>query len=150
MVYTKSMEDIEQKINTPSFNDQLNVIAEKVQQEREHATEQGSERTAAAEREQIRNELRKIQEEDNKATQTKKTATAAAAAPDHTQYEEYLNTIDTQYREQVAELVKHATEDGIPAAVKKAQQKNDPYLMDTFHDALTLYCHKKMQDNKLL
>ena len=148
MVYTKSMEDIEQKINTPSFNDQLNVIAEKVQQERKHASEQGAEHTVSAEREQIRNELRKIHEENNKATQTNQTATATA--PDHTQYEEYLNTIDTQYRGQVAELIKRAAEDGIPAAVKRAQQKNDPYLMDTFHDALTLYCHKKMQDNKLL
>ncbi len=62
----------------------------------------------------------------------------------------YLDGVDREYREQVASLVSRAVSDGIPAAVTEAQKRNDPYLMDSFHDALARFLHQKMQENNLL
>ena len=43
---------------------------------------------------------------------------------------------EKQHTPEIEALIKIAFEKGIDAAIKAAQEKNDPHMLDDFHDAL--------------
>ncbi len=151
-----------------SFEESVSAIAEKVRTERieESTTEQAessTEQQREAELEKIRNELRESygdtggsgsnddDDDDDEEEEFDSTAELEPASMEGTQGEaNYLEAVPEKYQEPVTELVQHAVQGGIVKAAAKAQKKNDPYLVDVFHDSLAQLLHQRMQDQGLL
>ncbi|MCY4577356.1 MAG: hypothetical protein OXB96_02975 [Candidatus Kaiserbacteria bacterium] len=153
-----------------SFEESVSTIAEKVRGEkaRENAAEQQEgnaiEQQREAELEKIRTELQESygdigggggsdddgDDDDGDEEEFDSTATLQPANLEGTKVENYLEKVPEKYREPVTELVQGAVHNGIVGAVKKAQKKNDPYLIDIFHDSLAQLLHQKMHDQGLL
>ena len=150
-----------------SFDESVNAIAEKVRTERveESATEQteiGIEQREA-DLEKIRSELRESygdaggsgsNDDDSDDDDEEEFDSTAELEPASTEGAEgevsYLETVPEKYQEPVTELVQSAVQGGIVRATAKAQKKNDPYLVDVFHDSLAQLLHQRMQDQGLL
>ena len=151
-----------------SFDESVSAIAEKVRVERveESAAEQaesGTEQQREAELEKIRNELRESygdtggsgsNDDDSDDDDEEEFDSAAELEPAGTEGAQgeasYLATVPEKYQEPVTELVQSAVQGGIVRATAKAQKKNDPYLVDVFHDSLAQLLHRRMQDQGLL
>ena len=150
-----------------SFDESVSAIAEKVRTEQvsEDVTEQaesGTEQQREAELEKIRNELRESygdtggsgsndDDDDDDEEEFDSTAELEPANIEGMQGEaSYLETVPEKYQEPVTELVQNAVQGGIVRATAKAQKKNDPYLVDVFHDSLAQLLHQRMQDQGLL
>ena len=149
-----------------SFDESVSAIAEKVRTERieESAVEQaesGMGQQREAELEKIRNELRESygdtggsgsnDDDDDEEEEFDSAAELEPASMEDTQGgASYLETVPEKYQEPVTELVQNAVQGGIVRATAKAQKKNDPYLVDVFHDSLAQLLHQRMQDQGLL
>lgn len=152
-----------------SFDESVSAIAEKVRTERveESTTEQaesGIEQQREAELEKIRNELKESygdtgssgsndddSDDDDEEEEFDSAAELEPASIEGTQGEaSYLEAVPEKYQEPVTELVQRAVQGGIVKATAKAQKKNDPYLVDVFHDSLAQLLHQRMQDQGLL
>ena len=151
-----------------SFDESVSAIAEKVRTERieegaDEQAESGIEQQQEAELEKIRNELRESygdtggsgsdddSDDDDDEEEFDSAAELEPANIEGTQGEaSYLETVPEKYQEPVTELVQHAVQGGIVRATAKAQKKNDPYLVDVFHDSLAQLLHQRMQDQGLL
>lgn len=151
-----------------SFDESVSAIAEKVRTERveEGATEQtesGIEQQREAELEKIRNELKESygdtgsgsndddSDDDDEEEEFDSAAELEPASMESTEGgANYLEAVPEKYQEPVTELVQRAVQGGIVKATAKAQKKNDPYLVDVFHDSLAQLLHQRMQDQGLL
>ena len=150
-----------------SFDDSVSTIAEKIRSERteENAAEQQEgvgEQQRDAEMEKIRAELRESygdtggsgsNDDDNDYNDddgVDSTANLQPANLDGTEATSYLETVPEKYKETVTEMVQSAVQHGIVQAVRKAQKKNNPYMVDVFHDSLAKLLHQRMQDQGLL
>ena len=150
-----------------SFNESVSAIAEKVRTERvsediAEQAESGTEQQREAELEKIRNELRESygdtggsgsndDDDDDEEEEFDSAAELEPASIEGTQGGAgYLETVPEKYQEPVTELVQSAVQGGIVRATAKAQKKNDPYLVDVFHDSLAQLLHQRMQDQGLL
>ena len=150
-----------------SFDESVSAIAEKVRTERveESAAEQvesGAEQQREAELEKIRNELKESygdtggsgSNDDDDDDEEEEFDSAAELEPANMESTEgganYLEAVPEKYQEPVTELVQRAVQGGIVKATAKAQKKNDPYLVDVFHDSLAQLLHQRMQDQGLL
>ena len=133
----------------PEFHEETERMAERLRTERESSPEReptDAERSAA-ELAWIREELR---------TMYRKNGTTATVPADDGSDSDGAGedsppvAVDGAYRERVNDLVIRAVEDGIPAAVSRIRETDDPYLIDTFHDELARVLHTKMRKNNLL
>ena len=153
---------------TESFDESVGIIAEKVRVEQEQKNpplEQSAdtEQQRTMELEKIRNELRESYgdtggtgdntDDDSDDTDDDAEDSISALEPANLEGAEaanYLTTIPEEYKEPVTELVQIAVQKGITPAITKAQRKNNPYLVDVFHDSLAQLLHQRMQDQGLL
>ena len=138
-----------------SFDESVGVIAEKVRVGRESGgpveKEGGTEQRRALELEKIRNELKESYgSSDGDDEDTSSDEGLQPATLDDPEKNNYLDGVEEKYREPVMELVQSAVQGGILRATTRAQKKNDPYLVDAFHDSLAHLLHQKMQDQGLL
>ena len=149
-----------------SFEESVGAIAEKVRAEQgqEDAAEQqeSSAEQREAELEKIRNELRESygdtgggggsndDDDDDDEEETDSTANLEPANMEGSEAANYLETVPEKYKEPVTELLQTAVHGGIVKATTKAQKKNDPYMVDVFHDSLAQLLHQRMQDQGLL
>ena len=149
-----------------SFDDSVSTIAEKIRSEQteENAAEQQEsigEQQREAELEKIRAELQESygdtggsgsndDDDDDEEEEVDSAAELQPANLDGTEAAGYLETVPEKYKEPVTELVQSAVQHGIVQAVRKAQKKNNPYMVDVFHDSLAKLLHQRMQDQGLL
>ena len=151
-----------------SFDESVETIAEKIRtkQRQEDAVEQqesDAEQQREAELDKIRAELHESygdtggsgggSNDDDDDEEESETDSAADLQPANTGDEEaknYMERVPEKYKEPVTDLVQAAVHSGIVGAVAKAQKKNDPYLVDVFHDSLAQLLHQRMQDQGLL
>ena len=154
--YTINMATEESRGET--FDESVGVIAEKVRSEQEFSSTPesggfGTERKRALELEKIRNELKESyggsddDDDDDDGTEKLVPAQIDTSLEDGG---DYLSAVEDAYKERVMDLVQSAIDGGISRAVTRAQKKNDPYLVDAFHDSLAYLLHKKMQEQGLL
>ncbi len=54
------------------------------------------------------------------------------------------NNNETQHMPEIEALIQIAFEKGISAAIEEAKKKNDPHLLDDFHDALIDRFYQKL------
>ena len=150
-----------------SFDESVGTIAEKVRAERglENTVEQqesNTEQQRELEIEKIRAELRESygdigsggsnddDDDDDGDEETESAAKLQSANLDEAETVNYLEKVPEKYKEPITELVQSAVQGGIAKAAAKAQKKNDPYLIDVFHDSLAQLLHQRMQNQGLL
>ena len=119
--------------------------------------ESGTDQQREVEIEKIRTELRESYgdtggggSDDDDEEEVDSTAELKPANLDDAETTNYLEKVPEKYKEPIADLVQSAVHTGIVKAVKRAQKKNDPYLVDVFHDSLAQLLHQRMQDQGLL
>ena len=139
-----------------SFDESVGVIAEKIRAGQESGgsleKDRGGAQVRAFELERIRNELRESyggsdDDDDDDVSEDLQPANLDDSGQEKINY---LDGVEEKYKEPVAELVQSAVQGGISRAVARAQKKNDPYLVDAFHDSLAHLLHQKMQKQGLL
>ena len=153
-----------------SFDESVETIAEKIRAEKgqEDAGEQrenSGEQQREAELEKIRTELQESygdtggsggsnddddDDEEEGGEEFDSTTKLKPAKIGDEVVKNYLEKVPEKYKEPVGDLVQKAVHNGITGAVAKAQKKNDPYLVDVFHDSLAQLLHQRMQDQGLL
>ena len=140
-----------------SFDESVAAIAEKIrvgQETHKEAVAADTERQRAFELEKIRNEIKESyggsdDADDDEEDGVDKLVPASLDDSDKGG-DDYLSTVEDGYKEPVMNLVQTAIDGGISRAVSRAQKKNDPYLIDVFHDSLAHLLHQRMQDQGLL
>lgn len=145
-----------------SFDESVNTIAEKIRTERERGDaseqrEKGAEQQRETEIAIIRNELRESYggiggagDSDDEGEEVDGAADLQPANIDESETKNYLETVPEKHREPIRNLLQDAVHGGIVRATAKAGKKNNPYVVDVFHDSLAQLLHQRMQDQGLL
>lgn len=145
-----------------SFDESVNTIAEKIRTERKKSdsveqAEESAEQQREAEINVIRNELRESYgdtggsgDNDDDGEEGESAADLQPANTDEAETKNYLETVPEKYKEPIRELLQTAVQGGIVQAVAKVGKKNNPYVVDVFHDSLAQFLHQRMQDQGLL
>ena len=133
------------------FESNVREIARAVEQNREvHPSnkEASSSEQDSVDLEKIKEEIKNIFER----TSTAPSSEQNLVSPDSgvSSDGDYLDGVDEEYRDQVAGYLGRVVNEGIPSVLATVQRENNPYLTDSFHDALVLLIRQKMQDSKLL
>ncbi len=140
-----------EQAESTEFHEKMHDMAGKIRDDREHSPEKEGQKRhehVSAELERIKAELKTMHTQSDTPDQITENLTAPKT--EKMVDGGYLDAVDDGYKEQVAHLVQRAVSNSIPAAIQEAQKKNDPYLMDSFHDSLALFLHQKMRENNLL
>ena len=136
-----------EKVYEP-FSESVETIAERVRINREEEDTDSVDinviERQSEEVEQIKNELLEAYAAENDLD------ISAPVESSETAPATYLDEVDEEYKVVVGDLVQTAVTENIVSAITRAQAKNDPYLMDSFHDALALFLHQKMKEQDLL
>ena len=135
--------------SSDEFSRSLESIAERVRVTPEErasleTSPTDSKERSVAELQRIREELHTLYTTNESAPTTLVSPTPPSASTD------YLSFVSDEYRDRVSSLIDHATAEGILSAIAEVQKTNDPYLIDSFHDAFSAFLHTKMRDANLL
>ena len=121
-----------------NLEQEVQVLEKTLEEKKEKLKEMAPEEKEEIVREYTKKRLETLTPKPKKAETPSPRPPAVPSPPAKKVLPSYLDTQDEETKNLVKDLVKLSEEKGLKTALNKIQKTNQPFLLDAFHDTLTL------------